>query len=85
MGDVGGTNIRLELVLVNVTLTMPNVVVKTAKYQVRNFDKFSDAIKQFLSGLDVRPSIAVIAIAGAVTDNSVKMGNVPKWGMLSGN
>lgn len=85
MGDVGGTNIRLKLVQVTPGQESPTKEYKHDKLKVENHKTFEDAIETFLKDAPVRPKVAVIAIAGPVKGNSVRMSNVEQWGDLSGN
>lgn len=85
LGDVGGTNIRLNLVEVTPGFEKPTKEHGAANYLVDKYDTFESALEEFLGSAAVYPRIAVIAIAGPIKHNAVKMSNVEKWGTLSGN
>lgn len=84
LGDVGGTNIRLELVLVDTTKDVPVGTIKKDNLLVESFDIFQQAIEKFLEGVEQYPEVAVIGMAGPIFENTVKMANAQKWGVLSG-
>lgn len=84
LGDIGGTNIRYELVVVNTGKNEPEKTLKKETYLVEKYDVFSDSVKKFLEDAEFYPNIAVIGMAGPIADNTVAMANVPKWGTLDG-
>ena len=87
LGDVGGTNLRLQLVLIQPPSDEPLEIIKTDKLKVREQDNFENAIRSFLNDIqDTQyPEVAAIAIAGPVKDNKVSLANVQKWGILNGH
>lgn len=84
LGDVGGTNIRLELVTVDTTQDTPIETLKKDNLKVEKYDQFQLAIEDFLNGASAYPEVAVIGMAGPIFDNTVKLANVEKWGLLAG-
>lgn len=87
LGDVGGTNIRLQLVTMNEEQEQPEQVIKWETFLVERYASLRAAIKDFLvvDGKTITPCVAVVAVAGPVADNKViVMANVMKWGTLSG-
>jgi glucokinase len=82
LGDVGGTNIRLELVTVDTSKDNPLGYIKKDNLKVDHFKEFHHAIEAFLNGVETYPEVAVIGMAGPVFDNSVSMANAVKWGLL---
>jgi glucokinase len=84
LGDVGGTNVRLKLIQVTPGFEEPTKEYKNDKLKVADHKTFESAIEEFLRDAPVRPRVAVIAIAGPVKENVVRMSNVEKWGDLVG-
>ena len=86
IGDVGGTNIRLELIKVDIDADQPTSI-KEGKFNVEKYDSFQLAVETFLKEVDQSsyPEVAVVGIAGPITNNTVFMANVGKWGVLDGN
>lgn len=85
LGDIGGTNIRLRLIQVTPGFEQPTKEYKTDKLKMDDHPTFEGAIETFLKDAEVRPKVAVIAIAGPVKENTVRMSNAEKWGDLVGN
>jgi glucokinase len=87
IGDVGGTNIRLQLISIDLSLNNPAGLLKETIYKVADYDVFQKALEAFLAdvGLENYPEVAAIGIAGPITDNTVFMANAEKWGVLNGN
>ena len=85
IGDVGGTNIRLELVVVDFNFVVSPKLIKKHYYDVVSEDVFPEVISKFLSDQkEHHPSVAAIGMAGLVFDNTVELSNVVKWGKLDG-
>ena len=86
IGDVGGTNIRLELRNVDLDFTDPLGKIKFNNYKVADYDVFQKALEDFLADLapENYPSVAAIGIAGPISNNTVFMANAEKWGVLDG-
>lgn len=53
LGDVGGTNIRLELVLIQPPHNAPLEVVKKDKVLVKNYATFEEALRHFLADIPI--------------------------------
>lgn len=85
LGDVGGTNIRLELVELSASSKGPISTLKKSNLNVADHELFAQSISSFLEGLPQLPSVAVIGIAGHIFENTVSLANVPKWGTLVGD
>ena len=84
LGDIGGTNIRFELVSVDTTKNTPLATLKKETLAVADYDVFQSAIEKFLTGVEHYPEVASIGIAGPIFDNTVSLANVEKWKTLSG-
>lgn len=52
LGDIGGTNIRLDLVLIQPPANEPLEHVKKGRLLVKEFDSLLAAFKHFLEGVD---------------------------------
>ena len=46
---------------------------------------FQQALEVFLKDVEDYPKVAAIGIAGPISNNTVFMANVGKWGTLDGN
>ena len=55
LGDVGGTNIRLELVEIQPPHNQPVKQYKKQTLKVEKHEKLVDAIKEFLVGVEKYP------------------------------
>lgn len=86
IGDIGGTNIRYQLVELSIEEELPLRILKKQEVKVRNYASFQQSVQEFLQNVTLSeyPCVAVIAIAGPVDQNSAIMSNVPKWGKLEG-
>ena len=85
-GDIGGTNIRYQLVSFHAEDKLPLEVIKQQRMKVKNFETFEASITYFLEDIhgNQLPQVAVIAVAGPIDQNTVFLTNVPKWGLLNG-
>lgn len=84
LGDIGGTNIRLKLIQVTPGFEKPTKEYKADRLKVQDHPTFEHAIETFLKDGGVKPRVAVIAIAGPVKENKVRMSNAEQWGDLDG-
>ena len=84
IGDVGGTNIRLQLINIDLQANEP-ALIKENKYQTKEYDVFQQALEVFLKDVEDYPQVAAIGIAGPISNNTVFMANVGKWGTLDGH
>jgi len=82
--DVGGTSSRIHLFLppetdldVDVAVLPPHRKIYEAKFSNCKFDSFTEVLRTFLadSGMEKRPQIACLAVAGVVFDNRCKFVN----------
>lgn len=90
IGDVGGTNVRLQLVRLfhedhscERALTLKDLTVFNPQAE----KSFVDCVNKFLVGVpdEDKPSIGVVGIAGAVVNNTVSAVNISHWGTTDGN
>ena len=84
LGDFGGTNIRYELVEIDLSANTPTKVLKKANLNVTEHDTIQHSIQTFLQNVQSYPETAVVGIAGPVFNNSVSLANVQKWGLIKG-
>lgn len=87
LGDIGGTNARLELTKVIKDSSKPEVV-KSIFYSTQDYKGLDEVLEQFLSefkGTDKYPTIGVIAVACPVNQNcSEKFANCD-WPPINGD
>ena len=83
IGDVGGTNIRIELLKLSHDDMNTRIVLKKAiKYPTQDTKCMADAITEYLKGVAESdyPSLAVVGCAGPVVDNIVQIcANFDHW------
>lgn len=73
LGDLGGTNIRLEVVDATVPSSLPREdALHSARFRTQDFTSFEEALRTFASGLpdDIASSLwgAALAVCGPVVD-----------------
>lgn len=86
IGDIGGTNARLELCRYDATNEHKEIIKKVC-YKTSDYETFDLVLTEFLESIDKNdyPQHACIAICGPVLKNSVsKMFNTP-WKDVSGD
>ena len=89
IGDVGGTNVRLELKKVyrEIIEKIKNETLKPAKaYKSQEYDSFQDCILDYLKDVPAQnaPKFGVVGIAGPVNQNTVITVNNPHWPVSDG-
>ncbi|HEY6940562.1 glucokinase [Dokdonella sp.] len=75
LADVGGTNVRFALA--DTGAPMPLLGDTVRRRRVADFERFGDAARDYLAMLPQRPRRGVLAVAGPVTGDSVRMTNHP--------
>ncbi|MDE0156402.1 MAG: glucokinase [Gammaproteobacteria bacterium] len=79
VADVGGTNIRFNLVTNRDVYTGAYLFSEHRDYTVSNFDTFYDCLSEYISTLaDRAPKYACIAVAGPVGPDRVQLTNA-EW------
>lgn len=81
IGDIGGTNIRLKLILLNLKKRTSTVLKEMVSVPTSSVVKSpSEAILDFVKDcpFDQKPTVGVIGIAGLVQNNTVISANLPK-------
>jgi len=71
------------LVTIDTTANYP-ILIKEDKHKTQEYDTFQKSVEVFLKDVEAYPTVAVIGIAGPISDNSVFLANVEKWGTLDG-
>lgn len=71
IGDIGGTNIRLELISFKKTDKSPVIIKRSENMRSFGFNSFEDSIRSFLADVSAEnwPQVAGIGLAGAVLNN----------------
>lgn len=73
VGDIGGTNARFAIA--RTTDDQGIVISDFEKYNAHQFDRFDDTMNEFVDRIGLRPSLAVLAVAGPINDGEVKFTN----------
>lgn len=73
VGDFGGTNVRLALA--DLTHDVPSIE-NVRHYHTKDFGRGADTIAAYLANSPQRPSVAVIAAAGPVSQGAVHFTNL---------
>mmetsp|Transcript_15766 Transcript_15766/g.25689 ORF Transcript_15766/g.25689 Transcript_15766/m.25689 type:complete len:407 (-) Transcript_15766:173-1393(-) len=94
VGDVGGTNCRLELYAIEQGMVQttgsraPGDLIHAQTYPNEQHGSFLDILKMFLKDAGVpegdSPSAACFAMAGPVAKNRVRFTNLASWGEICG-
>ena len=86
LGDVGGTNTRLQLFRYSVfpTQSESEVLLAEEKLASKSYPSFQSLLEYFLQGKE-KPQFAVMGIAGPVSDNTCKLTNVGHWPDIVGD
>ena len=71
IGDVGGTNIRLQLTGVDISKDAPVIIYKKEYLKVEDYKEFHHALEAFLEGVEKYPEVAVLGMAGPIFDSPV--------------
>lgn len=79
IGDIGGTNIRLKLVMLNLKKRTSHVLKEMTTVKSNSVNNLSEAINNFIEDCPTnqKPAVGVIGIAGSVKDNQVLSANLP--------
>lgn len=90
IGDIGGTNIRLQIVQLyhNRDHNRRKVIKELTIFKPQDYDSFSACLKEYLKDVapENRPRIGVVGMAGPVNDNVVSVTvNIRHWGPSDGN
>ena len=89
IGDVGGTNVRLQLIrLFHDDQDKKEELKKLTKYQSKAHPSFNACLEEFLKDVhpDMYPRVGVVGMAGAVKDNKIPVTvNIPHWPVSDGD
>lgn len=75
VGDIGGTNARFALA--RTTDSQGIVISDFEKFNAHQYDNFDDTMNAFVDRVGIRPSLAVLAVAGPINNGEVKLTNRP--------
>jgi len=84
--DIGGTNLRLSLVTFN-TKTYESKIIKSEKHVTNEYKSFQEFYNsKFIQDVaeELHPKLAVLGIAGAVSDNKADMTHII-WKHIEGD
>ena len=87
IGDIGGTNVRLQLIELDAETGASSVLKPLVKYETQATKSCLECILKYLEGVQESnmPIVCVIGIAGAVKNNKVTGVNFKGWGESDGN
>ena len=89
VGDVGGTNSRLKLVLLSSNENDDIDIIDNKKLHSFDFKSVDDLLLNYLNeyiGSSYYPKYVVLGVPGPIKDNTViKFTNVPHWGKVKGD
>lgn len=88
VAEIGGAKSRFQLIEVDVAISKPKVLF-SKKYTSNDFNSFSTIFQTFLQECKryckTHPDNAFLAISGPVKNNTAKVLNLKKWGILNGD
>lgn len=88
ISDIGGTNIRLNLIKISKDPNAPHESIEKAKLSPSNFPSLEAVFTEFLSkykGTENYPLYAVVGIPGPVKNNEILgITNIPHWKNVKG-
>jgi len=81
IGDVGGTNVRLQLIRLDPANPDQKQVIKPLTIMnAQTSASFIECLQQFLADAPQKPTVGVVGIAGPVNNNCVDIqANIPHW------
>jgi len=88
VGDIGGTNIRLQLLKMSSNINIEPIKIKSEYKSTFLFSSLENLLKDFISHLDEKnkPQFAVLGIPGPVEDNKIiTLPNIPHWRLENGD
>ena len=88
IGDIGGTNIRLQLLKMTKDINIEPINIKSEYKSTFLYSSLENLLKDFISQLDNKnkPHYAVLGIPGPVEDNQIiTLPNIPHWKLENGN
>ena len=88
IGDVGGTNVRLQLIsLSGPTLEQKTIIKDIIKYNTQKAESLVSCVKAYLEDVPKtkHPKVCVIGMAGPVVDNTIQAVNIKHWNVTDGN
>ena len=89
VGDVGGTNIRLNIRRISKDINTPHIIINRGKLTTQKYPSLDAAIEEYLStykNTENYPLYAVIGLPGPIKNNEImKFSNIPHWPSANGD
>ena len=89
VGDVGGTNIRLNIRRISKDINIPHNVINRSKLSSQKYPSLEAAIEEYLSAYkntENYPLYAVIGLPGPIKNNEIlKFSNIAHWPNANGD
>ena len=89
VGDVGGTNIRLNIRRISKDPKVPHTVVEKVKLYTQKYPSLEAAIEEYLTpykNTENYPLYAVIGLPGVIKNNElIKCANIKHWPKANGD
>ena len=88
IGDIGGTNIRLQLLKMTKDINIEPITIKSEYKSTFLFKSLEYLLKDFISQLDSdnKPQFAILGIPGPVENNQlITLPNIPHWKLENGD
>ena len=89
VGDVGGTNIRLNIRRISKDINVPHIIINRGKLPSQKYPSLEVAIEEYLStykNTENYPIYAVIGLPGPIKNNgNERLANLPHWPPSNGD
>ena len=89
VGDVGGTNIRLNIRRISKDINVPHNVINRGKLSSQKYPSLEAAVEEYLStykNTENYPLYAVIGLPGPIKNNEItRFSNIPHWPGANGD
>ena len=89
IGDVGGTNVRLDICKISKDINVEPNIINRGKLPTQKYPSLEAAIEEYLSiykNTDNYPLYAVIGLPGPVKNNEIlKFSNITHWPKANGD
>ena len=89
VGDVGGTNVRLNIRRISKDPKVPHIVINRGKLSTQKYPSLEAALEEYLStykNTENYPLYAVIGLPGPIKNNVLlKCANITHWPLVNGD